>query len=333
MLPVTGGLGDFVTATATSPDGSTSEFSQAILIQDGIFDFPKKGISNGVQQGVPGGNGSFHFLADHTRVNGQPRAASLVALVSTGDGNGDSIQDYLQPNVVSFPSIAGKWITLVSPANTALESVSPSGPPDFANLPAGYTFPLGFVNFTITGLAPGSSVIVTNLFHDAIDYDTVFAYGSTPDNRAPHWYEFLFNSSTGARLDVKGFTLTFSDGNRGDHDLTANGTVTTVLAPAYKSPPGPQVTLLNANARIRRIPRFTATADGGFELVTNEIAFVTSVLAWPASVTNYFLEFTGALSPANVWQPAFDSPATLNNQNVITNTATNTARYYRLRRY
>ena len=99
------------------------------------------------------------------------------------------------------------------------------------------------MNFTVSGLTPGGSVTVTNFFHDTIAYDTVFAYGPTPVNPQPHWYQFLFDGAAGAKLDLDGFTLTFIDGGKGDHDLRANGAITTVLAPAYKIPPGPLLSL------------------------------------------------------------------------------------------
>lgn len=207
-----------------------------------------------------------------------------------------------------------------------MENVSPSGPPDFGVIPAGYTFPPGFVNFSVTELTPGGSVTVTIFFHDDIDYDTVLAYGSTPDNKSPHWYEFHFDGSAGAKLDVKGFTLTFLDGNRGDHDLKADGQITTTLAAAYRIPPGPQLALLRTSIGFAPRLSFTPTPNGDFVLATNQVSLVTSVLAWPATGTNYFIEFTDALLPTNLWRTFFDTPALLNNQNVLTNTAADTTR-------
>ena len=222
---------------------------------------------------------------------------------------------------------------LASPANTALENVVPSGPPDFANLPANYTFPLGFVNFSVTGLTRGGSVTVTNFFHDDIDYDTVFAYGPTPDNTSPHWYEFLFDGGAGAKLDLSGFTLTFLDGDVGDSDLQANGVITTVLAAAHKIPPGPQLSLLSTQVGQTAVLDYLQDAQGNLTLVTNILPVVSSVLAWPASASGYALQYTDALSPTNLWQTAFDSPALLNNQNILTNTAANAARFYQLRKF
>ncbi|MEO8427549.1 MAG: choice-of-anchor U domain-containing protein [Verrucomicrobiota bacterium] len=366
--------GEFLTATATDAAGNTSEFSKAVMIQ-GSTQTPS-GISAQVQNQVPGGNGSLHSVSAGTRSNlqlqssaddlpaplGDPPSGTTTlpnrsggspertgqwpvlpqAALATGDGNGDGILDSQQLNVVSFPGISGKWITLASPAGTTFTNVFPSGPPDFTNLPSGYTFPLGFVNFTVTGFSPGGFVPVTNFFHDDIDYDTVFAYGPTPDNTSPHWYEFLFTGSVGAKLDLNGFTLTYRDGDVGDHDLKADGQITTTFAAAHKIPPGSLLSLSIASVGVGQSIDINPIT---LRLATNQVPVVTSVLSWPASATNYTLYFKDDLSPLytipssnlfdfpTIWLPVSDSSAVLNGQRVVTNTAAVTARYYQLRRF
>jgi hypothetical protein len=49
-----------------------------------------------------------------------------------------------------------------------------------------------------------------------LGYDTVFAYGPTPAQAQPHWYEFLFDGRTDATLGLNGFTLTVLDGDAGE---------------------------------------------------------------------------------------------------------------------
>jgi hypothetical protein len=63
--------------------------------------------------------------------------------------------------------------------------------------------------------------------------NTYWKYGPTPDNPTPHWYEFLFDGTTGAEIDGHVITLHFVDGLRGDHDLAANGTIVDPGAPAF----------------------------------------------------------------------------------------------------
>jgi hypothetical protein len=65
---------------------------------------------------------------------------------------------------------------------------------------------------------------------------TYYKYGPTPENHADHWYGFLFNGTTGARI-VQEETRTkiflhFKDGQRGDDDLLANGEISDLGAPA-----------------------------------------------------------------------------------------------------
>jgi len=344
-LPTTVSGGQFLTATATDANLNTSEFSNAVQIQGAKSTFPQKGISDIVQQQVPGGNGSLHSVNGNARSNLQPQNVALPqSALATGDGNGDGIQDYLQPNVVSFPGISGKWITLASPAGTALENVVPSGPPDFAPIPSGYTFPLGFVSFSVTGLTPGGTVTVTNFFHDEIDFDIVFAYGPTPGIPQPHWYDLGFEGA-GAQLDLNGFTLTFLDGDAGDHDLQANGTITTILAAAHKIPPGPRLVLVSTQVGQASVLDVTQDAQGNLTLVTNVLPVVSSVLSWPASAANYALYYKDALTSSdtlpnpnsfsffNSWLPVSDPLVVVNGQNILTNTATSAARFFQLRPY
>ena len=69
--------------------------------------------------------------------------------------------------------------------------------------------------------------------------DTYWKYGPTPDDPTPHWYEFLFDGTTGAVIDGNVITLHFVDGQRGDDDLTANGVIVDPGAPALG--PGPNI--------------------------------------------------------------------------------------------
>ena len=87
------------------------------------------------------------------------------------------------------------------------------------------TMPFGFINFTITGITPGGAVTVQLYLPAGTTVDTYYKYGKTPDNAIPHWYEFLFDGTTGAEISENIITLHFVDGNRGDNDITANGII------------------------------------------------------------------------------------------------------------
>lgn len=216
---ITPGL--LLTATATDQAGNTSQFNLAIPI-DGQTQTDTDGISDEVEDQVP--NRSVQLRGERWAVTAEG--------ANFGDGNGDGISDSQQDNVASFLGITAKWLTLAAPNGTSLVNVQPGGSPEFDHMPFNYGFAAGFMTFTVAGVTPGGSVAIVNIFHDDFHPTTVFAYGPTPDNPQPHWYEFLYDGATGAQFGDGEMTLHFVDGGRGDHDLQANGQITTTLAPA-----------------------------------------------------------------------------------------------------
>ncbi len=69
--------------------------------------------------------------------------------------------------------------------------------------------------------------------------DTYYPSGKTPDNAIPHWYEFLFDGTTGAEINENIITLHFVDGIRGDNDTTANGIIIDPSGPGIDSRTSP----------------------------------------------------------------------------------------------
>lgn len=65
--------------------------------------------------------------------------------------------------------------------------------------------------------------------------NTYYKYGPTPNNPIPHWYEFLFDGTTGAEIVGNQVILHFVDGMRGDGDLSANGVVVEPGGPGFVS--------------------------------------------------------------------------------------------------
>ncbi len=57
----------------------------------------------------------------------------------------------------------------------------------------------------------------------------------TPDNAISHWYEFLFDGTTGAEISENIITLHFVDGKRGDNDIIANGIIIDPSGPGIDS--------------------------------------------------------------------------------------------------
>ena len=134
-------------------------------------------------------------------------------------------------------------------------------------MPLGAQFPLGFFSYKVVGLYPGEVATVTFLPHSHLRLTSYYKYGREPDDNpatanlredeVPHWYEFLYDGTTGAevyfesngyefRLDettppalfndpsvfITRIVLHFVDGRRGDDDLEADGVITDPGGPA-----------------------------------------------------------------------------------------------------
>jgi len=147
------------------------------------------------------------------------------------DGNNDDIADSGQGNVASFYSVTGDYITIASPEGTTLKVISIENP-SAGDFPAGVEAPCGFFEFTITGVATGGATTVTLIL--PVNVSTYYKYGPTPGNTADHWYEFMYDSQTGAEISGNVVTLHFVDGLRGDRDITANGTIVDPGGPAVR---------------------------------------------------------------------------------------------------
>jgi len=141
-----------------------------------------------------------------------------------GDENGDAIPDGLQDEVASLPNaVDAGYVTLESPGGTDLVSVSATINPSPGSVPEGVEFPIGFFEFTVQGITPSAAITVT-LFTSA-EITTYYKYGPTLDAPTDHWYEFLYDGTTGAEILADRVILHLVDGLRGDKDLTANGEI------------------------------------------------------------------------------------------------------------
>ncbi len=152
------------------------------------------------------------------------------------DGNDDGTADSTQANVVSTHNAdASMYVTLATDASNTLDAEPIENPDDSAETPSGVTLDYGYYDITLTGLAAGGATTVTIILpEDADTPDTYYKFGPTADNTTPHWYEFLYDSTTetGAEFDGNVITLHFVDGLRGDGDLDAtNGVIDDPGAP------------------------------------------------------------------------------------------------------
>jgi len=155
---------------------------------------------------------------------------------NNGDGDGNGTLDVNEDNVATFKDIYGTWVTIVSAAGTRLKDITFQGNPSPGDAPPGVTFGCGFFGFTIEGITPGGSTIVTIILHSSINVLSYYRYGPTPGNTANHWYEFTYNGETGAQISRQDgkihINLNFKDGSRGDDDLQADGKIVDQGGPA-----------------------------------------------------------------------------------------------------
>ncbi|MEZ4867006.1 MAG: LamG-like jellyroll fold domain-containing protein [Caldilineaceae bacterium] len=152
-----------------------------------------------------------------------------------GDGNGDGVPDSQQANVTSLPDAsgtAGTYVTLAAPDGAELAAVSIQADAPAAT-PAGVSFPIGHLDFSVQNVPVGGATTVTLFVQNATRFNTYYKYGATADDGNDHWYEFLYDGSTGAEFLTDRIVLHFVDGGRGDADLTANGVIVDPGAPAF----------------------------------------------------------------------------------------------------
>lgn len=135
-------------------------------------------------------------------------------------------------------SQAGNDVAITVPTPATLANLVASDTPAAAGMPAGVTFTEGFFSFEVNGIAAGGSVSVAMELPENFTPNTYYMYGPTPDNASPHWHEFKFDGRTGAEFFGNNYVvLHFIDGERGDADLSANGSITDPGAPGIAPVP------------------------------------------------------------------------------------------------
>ncbi len=162
-----------------------------------------------------------------------------------GDGNNDGVPDSIQNHVASFPAANGKYITLLVTPGARINDLSVLTEDQVGTPPDNIRFNLGLLDFRIDGLFPGAAVEVGFIVPPGYVPSTYYMYGPTPDNTNPHWYEFMFDGTTGAEflgnaiipspdggnIERNLVRVIFEDGERGDADLTVNGVIVDPGAP------------------------------------------------------------------------------------------------------
>ena len=148
------------------------------------------------------------------------------------DGNGDGTADDLQANVISLHTYDNQdYVTLEAPSGTTFSAYQARANPSNTDAPSDVEFPYGFFEFTIHGMNAGDAIDVKLYFPTGSTFDTYYKFGPTPGNNTDHWYEFLDDGQTGAKINGNVITLHFVDGKKGDDDLKADGIIIDVGGP------------------------------------------------------------------------------------------------------
>ena len=253
--------GAHMRVSITDSSENTSEYSPWIRIE-GPEDTDGDGISDEVEA-----------LQAHT---GQP---------GKGDTNEDGTPDAQQPHVASFPTLLSGSLTLTAAPGVSFVNTLPQS---LSRLPpmTGQNFPHGTWTSQLRGLTNGEAVTISVSASNSLLGEGFYNFGPTPDNPVPHWYDFAFDGTTGARRIGERLVLRFVDGERGDHDLAVNGSITGLGGITTTLPPLPD-------------PSFSLLPDGSV------------TITWPRETRDLFLQelshpshFSWIFTPAPILESA-----------------------------
>ena len=214
-----------VTVQLVVSTGQTKSITNWVIVQGGGFD------------PFESNNAAVAFTKVYHDDDGDGIGDDVEASAPNGgDGDGDGVPDKDQVNVTSFKNaVDEEYATLKSAPGTKLIEVEPiKDKPDPENAPA-TAFPMGLFRFEVEGVPTAAATTVEIFFPEGTIIVSYWKYGPTGDNPAPHWYEFIYDGTTGATIDGNKVTLHFVDGQRGDDDLTANGEIVDDGAPVLAS--------------------------------------------------------------------------------------------------
>jgi MYXO-CTERM domain-containing protein len=206
----------------SDPSGGYTVFGHVLAGMDVVDEIASLPIYNGAAQ--PPNYAAFGELPTYLF---DPAAAPLKAnnlvLVSN------------IPNIKSATTSTGTLTTFTADVdmvfdtlqtvdtNTALTWLTSfTSPPDES-----VHFNNGMFTLTLSGVMGANGRSVTLYDVAATRPTRYYAYGKTPDDPSPHWYDFTFDGETGAEIRNDRIILHFVDGKRGDDDLdSTNGSVT-----------------------------------------------------------------------------------------------------------
>jgi hypothetical protein len=130
---------------------------------------------------------------------------------------------YVGSSTVSSATGRGDITVATTAPGCSVSNVQAVNPPADPS----YNYPYGLVSFTLacstSGGEGGASGDVIITFPGDVSGMMYRKYGKTPDNPTDHWYDFMYDGTTGAEIIGNQVTLHFMEGQRGDDDLDSEG--------------------------------------------------------------------------------------------------------------
>ena len=155
-----------------------------------------------------------------------------------GDGNNDGQLDSGQLHVSSLQVMGTTdYVTIDAGTGRVMTNVQSTPNPSPGDVPAGATFPLGFLDFTVNQVNTGGTVDMIIYYPANTPVNGYWKYGPTPGNTTPHWYDIATQTEDAqvgiqANIPSLGFMIVrLKDGAIGDDDMTANGIIVDPGAP------------------------------------------------------------------------------------------------------
>lgn len=165
----------------------------------------------------------FQTLSVSEDYDGTPDAVENLA--PNQDANQDQVPDRKQSHVNSVQDPRGGWLSVATHRGLLVEALHfPELKPDAKQ--GAVQFERGFVGFRIKGLPKGERARVQIQAERPFDpLGTFWGYGPTPDDFAPHWFDYKDMGQYGSKIVDGKVELTLYDGAIGDTDGIANGEI------------------------------------------------------------------------------------------------------------
>lgn len=232
------GVLDLAYSTESAPD---SAVAVRLGLGDGTFQtLPLVFAVISTQNSQVQGSGLGAFVSADFNGDGRPDLA-LVVDEATQTKNHAILLNVQSQFVGSPPSITGAAVVTASIVGgagcefSAAQVIPLTGHPDSppaGSAPPGLAFPLGLLDFTVTGCTPGASLTVQVDYSFDLPFGVQYwKYGPTSGNPTPHWY-VIPHIQFGPRT----LQFTIVDGGPGDDDLVANGTIVDAGGPGVPPP-------------------------------------------------------------------------------------------------